>query len=452
MSNKNNSFTEGSVLSALLKFAGPVLFALVLQAAYGAVDLLIVGRFGDASGISAVGTGSAFMQMITFIITSLAMGSTVIIGRHIGENRPKAAGDAVGTSIVMFVAISVVMTIVLEIFAGQAAGILHVPAESYDKTIQYIRICSGGILFIVAYNVISGILRGIGNSKLPLIFVAIACAVNIIGDLLLVGLLKMDAAGAAIATITAQAVSVVISALVIRKQKMPVKFGKSQIKIFRNELRMILNVGIPITLQELLVQISFLVINAVINNMGLMQSAGYGVAQKLISFVMLVPAATMQSVSAFVAQNVGAGKPERAKQSFFCAIKVGMSIGVFIFLAAFFGGGLISSVFSDDADVIAQSWDYIRGFSVDCILTCILFSSIGYFNGNGRSIPVMIQGITSAFLIRIPVSVLMSKLPDTNLTLVGLSTPITTVYGIIFFIVCLKKYSDPETHLLIPRE
>lgn len=455
MEEKNRqelSFLEGPVFGSLIRFALPVLGALILQAAYGAVDLLVVGQFGDAASISAVGTGSAFMQMITFVITSLAMGSTVVIGQHIGEKKPKAAGDAVGTTIILFTALGIILTILLEIFAGKVVSILQVPAESVEKTILYIRICSAGIVVIIAYNVISGILRGVGNAKLPFLFVGIACIVNIIGDLLCVGALHMDVAGAALATITAQLVSVLMSMYVLRKQKLPISFSKDQCKIDSRELKHILNIGIPIALQEAMVQISFLVVNSIINDMGLMQSAGYGVAQKLISFIMLVPSSIMQSVSAFVAQNIGVGMKERAKKGFFTAIISGCTVGVVIFFAGFFGGAWMSSLFTGDAEVIAQSADYLRGFTPDCILTCILFSSIGYFNGCGKSIPVMVQGITSAFCIRIPVSIFMSRLPHSSLMLVGLATPITTVYGIFFFMICfawLKRKNRQDASFML---
>ena len=442
------SFTEGSIFKALVRFALPVLGALVLQAAYGAVDLLVVGRFGDASGVSAVGTGSSFMQMVTFIITSLAMGSTVIIGRRIGEKNPSAAGDAAGTTIVLFTILGIVLTVVLEIFAGSVAEILQVPSESFDQTVSYIRICSGGIVIIIAYNVISGILRGAGNANLPFLFVGIACVVNIVGDLLLVGVFHMDVEGAALATIFAQGVSVAASVFVLRRQKLPISFTMGQCKIFPQELKMILKIGVPIAIQEAMVQISFLVINSIINQMGLVQSAGYGIAQKIVSFIMLVPSSVMQSVSAFVAQNVGAGKMSRAKKGFFTAIATGCSVGTVVFFAGFFGGSVLSTIFISDPAVIEQSAAYLKGFSLDCILTCILFSSIGYFNGCGNSIPVMIQGISSAFCVRIPVSIIMSRLPGASLTLVGLATPITTVYGILFFLVCFawvkKKYGSME--------
>lgn len=433
---KEISFTEGPVFGSLIRFALPVLGALILQAAYGAVDLLVVGRFGDASSISAVGTGSAFMQMVTFIITSLAMGSTVIIGQHIGERKPKEAGNAVGTTILLFLAIGIAATILLEIFAGNVAQILQVPEASFDKAVLYIRICSGGILIIIAYNVISSVLRGVGNANLPFLFVGIACVVNIAGDLLFTGLLKMDVAGVAIATVLAQLVSVLVSVAVLRRQNLPISFSMEQCRIYRRELKKILNVGIPIALQETTVQISFLVINSIINNMGLMPSAGYGVAQKIVSFIMLVPSSVMQSVSAFVAQNIGAGQRDRAKRGFFTAIVTGCSVGVVIFFLGFFGGSVLSSLFTSDARVIAQSALYLKGFSAECILTCVLFSSIGYFNGCGNSIPVMVQGMTSAFCIRIPVSVFMSRLPETSLFLVGLATPVTTIYGILFFALC----------------
>ncbi|MDY3917759.1 MAG: MATE family efflux transporter [Candidatus Limivivens sp.] len=436
------SFVDGPIFGSLIRFALPVLGALVLQAAYGAVDLLVVGQFGDAASISAVGTGSAFMQMVTFIITSLAMGSTVMIGQHIGEKKPDEAGNAVGTTIVLFAVLGVVLTVLLELFAGNIVALLQVPEASVGKAITYMRICSGGILVIIAYNVLSGVLRGVGNANLPFLFVGIACVVNIVGDLFFVGVLRMDAAGAALATVLAQLVSVVASVRVLKRQKLPISFSLEQCRIYPRELKKILNIGVPIAVQETMVQISFLVINSIVNNMGLMPSAGYGVAQKLVSFIMLVPSSVMQTVSAFVAQNMGAGKEERAWRGFLTAIVTGCSVGIVIFCVGFFGGKQLSTLFTKDAEVIRQSADYLKGFSADCILTCVLFSSIGYFNGSGKSLPVMIQGISSAFCIRIPVSIFMSRLPDTSLMMVGLATPITTIYGIIFFVICfawLKK-------------
>lgn len=437
---KGISFTEGSVFGAIIRFSLPVLGALILQAAYGAVDLLVVGLFGDETGISAVGTGSSFTQMITYIITSLAMGTTVTIGKHIGSKDDKAASEAVGTTIVLFAIIGIVLTVLLEVFAGQIASLLKAPEEAFDKTVLYIRICSGGILVIIAYNVISSILRGLGNANLPFLFVGIACAVNVAGDLLLVGVFRMDVMGAAIATVAAQGVSVVASLIVLKKKKLPIKFSMKQCRVYGRELKNILVIGLPIAIQDTTVQISFLVINSIANGMGINPSAGYAAAQKIIMFINLVPSSVMQSSSAFVSQNVGAGNPVRARKGFLAAMACGCSLGAALFLATFFAGAPISMLFTRDAEVIAQSASYLKGYAIECILSGILFSFCGYFNGSGKSMSVMIQGITAALCVRIPLAMALARIPDASLMLIGLATPTASLYGIAFFLVCCALF------------
>ncbi len=434
----HSPFTEGPILPALLKFALPILAALFLQAMYGAVDLIVIGAFGDASGVSAVATGSAVMQLITFVVTGLSMGATVVIGQHIGEERPKAAGETVGAAIVLFTLLSLVLTVFMETFARPLTGLMQAPAAAFEQTVQYVRICSAGLIFIVAYNIISGIFRGLGNSRLPMIFVSIACAVNIAGDLLFIGGFRMDVRGAALATVLAQAVSVVLSLLIIMRQKLPFTFTRKSIGFHRREMSLILNIGLPIALQDVLVNLSFLLINALINRMGLEQSAGYGVASRLIGFIMLVPSATMSGVSAFVAQNIGAGKTVRAKKAMFTAMKAGVTAGVGLFLLGFFGGEMLAGLFTGDADVIRQAGSYLKGFSPDTLLTCVLFSFIGYFNGRGKTVYVMLQGVTSALFIRVPLSWLLSGMEGATLSRIGLAAPLTTVYGILFFLCCYR--------------
>ena len=438
MSKKEISFTEGPVFQSLLRFAIPVLGALILQAAYGAVDLLIVGKFGNASSISAVGTGSSFMQMATFIITSLAMGSTVIIGHHIGEQKPKEAGNAVGTTIILFLIIAVIMTFVLEFAAGGIAHLLQAPAESFDKTILYIRICSAGIVIIIAYNVISGVLRGVGNANLPLLFVGIACVINILGDLLLVGVFHMDVAGAAIATVFAQFVSVVCSVVVLRKQDMPIEFSREQCRIYKEELGKILNVGIPIALQETTVQISFLVVNSVINQMGLMPSAGYGIAQKIVSFIMLVPSSIMQSVSAFVAQNIGAGKYDRAKQTLRYAMMIAIGFGLVVSILIQFIAAPVVGLFTADAAVILLGAQYIRGYIWDCIFAGVHFSFSGYFCACGKSGISFLHNLIAILCVRIPGVYLTSKIFPHTLFPMGLATATGSLLSVIICIIAYR--------------
>ena len=406
---KIKDFTEGKILPQLLSFAFPVLLALFLQAMYGAVDLLVVGQFAAAEDVSAVSTGSQIMHSITTVITGLAMGLTVLVGQRIGEKRPELAGAAIGNGICLFGAMAVALTIVMVFGSEVAATIMHAPEEAFSQTVDYIRICSAGTIFIVAYNLLGSIFRGIGDSKMPLITVAIACVINIAGDLLFVAVFHMGAAGAALATVLAQAVSVVLSLLIIRRRPLPFTFGLKDIRFGRNNIVKILGIGTPIALQEFLVGISFLVIIAIVNSMGVIASAGVGVAEKLCGFVMLVPSSFMQAMSAFVAQNMGARKPERAKKALFYGIGSSLLAGFVLFYVAFFHGDLLSAIFAKDLEVIAASADYLKAYAIDCLFTAFLFCFMGYFNGCEKTFFVMLQGIVGAFGVRIPVAWFMSK-------------------------------------------
>ncbi len=439
MNKLSDDFTQGNIAKKLLKFMVPILGALVLQAMYGAVDLLVVGQFGTSAGISAVSTGSNIINLATFVITGLTMGVTVLISRYLGERTPERIGKVIGGAIAFFFLLTAVMMVLLLAFAPGFAGLLNAPEEAYGLTVSYVRICGAGLVFVVAYNVISGIFRGLGNSRLPLVFVSIACVVNIAGDLLFVAVFQMDVAGAALATILAQLVSVVLSLVIIRRQELPFSVARSDIG-FNPEIKNFLKLGFPIALQDMLVNISFLILCAIVNGIGLEASSGYGIAQKVTAFVMLIPSALMQSMSAFVAQNVGAGKEERAKKAMVTGMLIGAGIGVFIFAVSFFGGEIPAALFTSDPAYIARAAEYLRGFSPEAVLTCLVFSYIGYFNGHGKTMPVMVQGITSSFLVRVPLSYLFSIQPGANLVTIGAAVPITSVYGILFFTVCFGAF------------
>ncbi len=437
MENKmSGNFTEGKILSPLVRFMLPIVGALFLQAMYGAVDLMVVGLFGDASSLSAVSTGSSIIQMVTMFVSGLTMGTTILIGRHIGENDPKRAGKTVGAAICLFVVVAVVVSVLMFALVMPLTQVMQVPEEAIGQCVSYLQICGAGMIFVTAYNVISGIFRGIGNSKLPLIFVAIACVVNIIGDLLLVGVFHMDVAGAALATIAAQAVSVILSLVIIKRTGLPFEFNKKMIRFHKHEIKSMLMLGLPIALQDTLTSLSFVLVNSMVNSLGLLSSAGYGIASKVINFIMLIPSAFMQAMSAFVAQNIGAAKPERAKKALFLGMGTALCVGTVMFLIGCFGGSLLSAIFSTDAQVIAASASYLRSFSLDCIITCVLFCFMGYFNGCGRTKFVMIQGLIGAFGVRIPLSYLICRTVG-SLFLMGFATPAASLVS---GIICIFYY------------
>ena len=377
---KNTTFTQGKILQPLILFALPVLFALFLQAMYGAVDLLVVGKFASSADVSAVSTGSQIMMTLTNLISCFAMGTTVLLGQLIGCGKKEEGGKAVGTAMVMFAGIALVMTVLLVCFAPQISSIMHAPKEAFDKTAAYVRICGCGMIVIVAYNLIGCIFRGIGDSKMPLFTVAIACVCNIAGDLVLCAGFHMGTTGAACATVFAQVVSVVVSFGFIRKKQLPFVFKKENVRIHKDLLKKMAGLGAPIALQDLLVSISFLIILAIVNSMGVTASAGVGVAEKVCAFIMLISSAFMQSMSAFVAQNYGAGRMDRAKKAL--------------------------------------------------------------YNGIGQTKFVMLQGIAGAFGVRVPVSYLMSIRPDTSLFKIGLATPMSSVVQLLLclgFMVILNR-------------
>ena len=437
--NLSDDFTQGNIVTKLIRFMVPILGALILQAMYGAVDLLVVGQFGTDAGISAVATGSNIINLVTFVITSLTMGVTVLISRYLGEKRVNRVGSVIGGCICFFAVFTAVIMVLLLASAPVFASWLNAPAPAYEMAIEYVRICGAGIIFVVAYNVISGIFRGLGNSKLPLVFVSIACLVNIVGDLFFVAVLHMNVAGAALATILAQAVSVILSLFIIRRQNLPFTVTRQDLH-FNSEIPVFLKLGIPLALQELLTSISFLILCAIVNGIGLEASSGYGIAQKVISFIMLIPSALMQSMSAFVAQNVGAGKEERARKAMLTGMGLGASVGVIIFLISFFRGDIPASVFTTNEAYIIRAAEYLKGFSFEAILTCLVFSYIGYFNGHGMSLPVMVQGITASFLVRVPLSYLFSLKEGASLFDIGLAVPAASLYGILFFTICYIWY------------
>lgn len=430
MTSEKNDFTKGSILKKLALFMLPILGALVLQAAYGAVDLLVVGRFGSTSGLSAVSTGSQVLNLVTFVVIQFAMGITVLIARYLGEKRPERIGAVIGGGAVVFTMMSVALFIAMVGFARPISVLMQAPAEAVDLTASYVRICGAGIFFIVAYNLLSAIFRGLGDSKSPLLFVLVACIVNIIGDLVLVAGLHMDAAGAAIATVTAQALSVVFAVMLLLKKDLPFAITKKDFRL-NPQCRKFLKIGLPLALQEFLTQISFLALCAFVNRLGLEASSGYGVACKIVNFAMLVPSSLMQSMASFVSQNIGAGKKKRAKQSMFTGIGVGLAVGCVVFVLVLFKGDVLCSAFSTDAAVIQNGFAYLKGFAPETLVTAIMFSMVGYFNGNNKTVWVMTQGLIQTLLVRLPLAYFMSIQPNASLTKIGLAAPVATTVGIV---------------------
>lgn len=435
MATREDTILQGKIFAPLLKFAIPLMLTILLQALYGAVDMIVVGKFGDTSSVSAVSNGSQIMVTITEIVVGLTMGVTVLIGRFVGAKDDEQAANTVGGMIKLFAVVGLVISVLMAVLADDIVVLMKVPAEAVEKTIAYVRICGSGMIFITAFNVIGGLFRGLGNSKSPLLFISIACVVNIVGDLLLCGVFKMDTAGAAIATVFAQAVSVAFSIYKMRKDGLPFKFKRRHLKNTKSARRSIIKIGAPVALQDFLTSVSFLIIMAIINKIGLVASASVGISERLFIFLALVPISFMYALSAFVAQNVGAKQEDRAIKGLRAGMITSFAFGVVMFAITYLAGDYLARIFEDDPVVISSAWSYMRGTAAEYMVVPFVFCFLGYFNGIGKTTFVMIEGMIAAFAVRIPLCYYLSRLPETDLFTIGLAVPISTVSSILMCVV-----------------
>ncbi|WP_321993537.1 MATE family efflux transporter [Clostridium butyricum] len=435
------NLTKGKISTELLRFALPFLFASLLQAFYGAADLFVVGQFSDSASVSAVAIGSQVMQTITGIILGISMGGTVIIAKCTGENNNRGMAKAIGSLSLLFLIFAILLTPLMLIFINSAVSLMHTPLEAVQFTTQYIFICTLGIPFIIGYNAVSGIFRGIGDSKTPVYFVLIACIINIIVDIVLVGMFKMGAVGAAIATISSQAISFIFALVYMARKKFEFKINMSDFKLDKESIKQILIVGSPLALQDALVNISFLIITTIINTMGLIPSAAVGVVEKIIIFAMLPPTAFGSAVSVMTAQNVGAGKPERVKKILCYGIIYSLTFGIVATIYCQISPESLTSIFSNDPKVVEVAGKYLRSFSIDCVMVSFVFCINGYFSGNGQSIISLIHSMIATFGVRIPLTYLISKIADVTLYELGFVAPSSTFVSILicFTYLCWKN-------------
>ena len=435
--NEKNDLTRGSVGKNLLLFALPYLLSCFMQTFYGMADLFVVGLYNSSKTTTAVSIGSQVMHMLTVIIVGFAMGTTVRIGRSVGAKDDRAATKTVGTSIVFFAGFALVITVVLLLCVDGIVRVMLTPKEAVLETKTYLAICFAGIPFITAYNVISSIFRGAGDSKRPMYFVGIACVVNIILDFVFIGACGLGAAGAALGTICGQAVSVVISLLMMRVRDMGIRIGMHDICADREVISQILKVGAPIAFQDGLIQIAFIVITVIANSRGLIASAAVGIVEKLIGFMFLVPSAFLSAISTITAQNMGANKAERARRSLYYGLAITVGWGCLCALYNQFLPHTLVGLFIRDDVVLAAGCDYLRSYAFDCIFAAIHFCFSGYFCGDQKSMISFIHNITAILLVRIPGAWLASVLFPDTLYPMGWAAPIGSLLSAL---ICIGFY------------
>lgn len=429
--------TSGSVWKNIVYFSLPYLLSYFLQTLYGLADLFIVGQFDGVASTTAVSIGSQVMHMLTVMIVGLAMGTTVNIGRAVGARDTKKASKIVGNTMVLFVGVSVALAVILLLLVRPIVNVMSTPTEAVEGTVRYLTICFIGIPFITAYNVIASIFRGLGDSKSPMYFIAIACVANIALDYLFIGAFHMGPAGAALGTTLSQTISVVVSLWVILKKQTGISVKKEDFRPDRVTMGQVLKIGIPIAAQDGFIQVAFIIITIIANRRGLSAAAAVGIVEKIISFLFLVPSSMLSTVSALGAQNMGAGKYERANQILRYAMGIAVGFGLIVSLLIQIIAGPVVGLFTTDAVVILLGAQYIRGYIWDCIFAGVHFSFSGYFCAYGRSEISFIHNLIAILCVRIPGVYLTSKIFPDTLFPMGLATATGSLLSVI---ICMLAF------------
>lgn len=435
--------TKGSILKNLIYFSLPYLLSCFLQTFYGMADLFITGQYNGADTISAVANGSQIMHMITVIIVGLAMGSTVMISQAVGGNHFERAAKSTGNTITLFMAVSILLTTFLLIFTDSIIAVMSVPTEAVSQTRSYLMICFAGIPFITAYNIISCVFRGMGDSKSPMYFIAVACVVNITLDYIFIGHLNMGASGAALGTVLSQTISVIVAGVAVSKKKMGISIRRQDLIPDRHTIGNIIKIGIPVSLQDGFIQISFIIITIIANSRGVIIAASVGIVEKIIGFLFLIPSAMLSAVSAIAAQNIGAGQDIRARKTLKYGIVIAIAFGLFFSILCQFISSPVIGLFSDDTEVIRMGSQYLRTYVFDCTLAGIHFCFSGFFCAYGRSLISFMHNIISIILIRIPGAYLASKYFPNSLFEMGMAAPLGSLLSAL---ICIGMYIYLNSH------
>ena len=443
------NLTTGSVPKRILLFSLPYLLSYFLQTLYGMADLFIIGQYEGVASTTAVSVGSQVMHMLTVVLVGLAMGSTVAIGQAVGGGKRQKTAACVGNTVTLFMSLSLVLTAVLLVLARPIVSLISTPQDAVAGAVSYLSVCFAGIPFIVAYNILSSIFRGMGDSKSPMYFIAIACVVNIALDYLFMGAMGMGPVGAALGTMLAQAVSVAVSLVMMRRRQRGLRITRQDLKPRRAIMGQILKIGVPVALQDGFIQISFLLITVIANHRGLNDAAAVGIVEKIIGFLFLGPSAMLSTVSALGAQNIGAGKPERAVQTLRYAILMVSALGLAVSVTIQFIAEPIVALFTDvstpeGGQVVRLGGQYLRGYVWDCFLAGIQFSFSGYFCACGRSDLSFLHNLLSVVLVRVPGAYLTSRLFADTLFPMGLASAAGSMLSVIVCLIAFRHLRRKE--------
>ena len=434
--DSTKSMTEGKPFSLIMGFALPVFFGLLFQQFYSMVDTMIVGKFLGEDALGAVGATGSLNFLIIGFCTGVCNGFAIPVAHQFGAKKDSNLRRVVANSVWLCLIFAAVMTVITVIFCRNILTFMNTPADLIDDSYKYIVIIFAGIPAVYLYNMVAGIIRSLGDSRTPVYFLALASIINIVLDVVFICLVHTGVEGAAFATVISQAISGIACVLYMKKKFPILKISKEEWKFDSHWAKTLCSMGIPMGLQYSITAIGSVILQTSVNSLGKLYVTSVTAAQKLAILFWCPYDALGTTMATYAGQNVGAGKEDRARKAMRTGMLLGVTIGIFVSALSFFRGDIPSALFTGNQAFIARSAEYLKGFAPEAILTCLVFSYIGYFNGHGKTIPVMVQGISASFLVRVPLSYLFSIQKGATLTTIGYAVPLASVYGIIFFTIC----------------
>ena len=435
MSTFSNNLTQGSILKNIIRFSLPILLSNIVQSLYNVADMLIVGNFCGAAAMSGVNIGGQVTFILTNTVFGLCTGATVLIAQYIGAKNEEKIESTIATVLTLLVGIGLFITVSVLALKHPILRLIQTPSESFRDADGYLMVTLTGVVFIFTYNALSAILRGMGDSKKPFLYVSIACVTNIVLDLLFVAGFGWGAFGAAVATVVSQALSVVLCVVNMIKNKFYFDFKPRSFRIDKGQARMIFKIGFPSCIQNCVVSLSFLFITALVNSFGVWASAAAGAAGKFNSFAIMPAIAMSASVSTISAQNIGAEKWDRAVKTCMIGSAIAMAISVTMFILVQLFPAQIMRMFGSEPEMIAQGIIYMRTFSYDYLVVPLVFCFNGLFIGAGHTVFSLVTGLLSSLVLRVPISYLFGISMKMGLSGAGLGAPVASIGSLVIILV-----------------
>lgn len=403
--------TVGKVFPLMIRFSIPFMLSNGLQILYSLIDMLIVGQFVGSVGLSAVSIASQIVMLMTTICMGLATGGQIYISQLMGAKENDKIRRAIGTLFTSLLVVAALMTIIAIVFKRLFIGWLDTPAESFESAVTYLLICGGGIVFTYGYNAVSAVLRGMGDSTRPMIFVLIAALVNLILDLLFVGPLQMGVAGAAWATIIGQAVSFIVSIIYLQKQKAAYffDFKLSSFSIDKKALKILTKLGLPLAVSMSAVTFSLLIVNGFINGYGLAASAVYGVGSKVMQLPDILTRSLGGGQSVMVGQNIGAGNTKRVSETVRACIILSSIVYALSAILLLTLPEQMFALFTSDPEVIGMAFLFISRMVFAFPGFIIMMPSMGVIQGVGHTNLSLVLALLDGFVIRIGLCYLLGN-------------------------------------------